>query len=560
MPNPQGDTHPSRKAVKRAIGYMLERTALGLAINLSSSQSYSPAAHDDVPVFSDDVFECFVSDMTDLINHIVDTRPDVVRRVVRGETVTVLSPQPDPPVIRVTSRSDQGGYFNLGELWRWRLLKRLRTYPFKTHQSYGAQWLQERPAGVLADDMGLGKTLQAIAALEGMKSSGRIRNALVLCPKSLIGVWEAEISLWAPRLCTVALYSSVESRAWKSIIGQCHVAVTNYDAIRGDRPEPHAFDLVIFDEVHKLKNPRSLNYSAAYQLNPQYAWGLSGTPLENHAGDVTAILHLLDRKRVSLSDRRLSAPSLRSLAAHYILRRPRAVISAELPSVIEKIELIPLLPEQRRTYDAARSNRGSIGTVGVWISLFNEMRDICDYDPETRKSAKVERATAIVNAIRDLGEKVVVFSWRIEPLRLMQREVARRHGVGSVAMITGQTQSTIRSSVVNTFQTVAEPFVLLCSTRATAEGLTLTAANHVLFLNEWWNPAVNAQARDRVNRIGQRRTVYVYRLRSQDTVESRIDELLVSKAELFDEIIVRLTSGHDVGRQPIGKELRSLVE
>ena len=559
MPDPRGDTQPSREPVQRAIGYTVERTALGLAIHLSPSPSDSSAPN-DATVFSDDVFECLVSDMIDLINYLNDNRPDLIRRVACGEAITLLSPQTDPPVIRVTSRSERGVYFNFGELWRWKFLRQLQNYPFKTHQSYGAKWLQERPAAVLADDMGLGKTLQAIAALEEMKSSGRVANALVLCPKSLIGVWEAEIDLWAPRLCTVALYSSVKSREWKAIKTQCHVAITNYEAIRGHRPEPGSFDVVIFDELHKLKNPRSLNYSAAYQLNPRYAWGLSGTPLENHAGDLTAILHLLDRKRVSLSDRRLSAPSLRSLAARYVLRRPRGVISGELPSVIEKTELIPLLPEQKVAYDAARSNRGSINAMRAWIGLFNELRNICDYDPKTKKSAKVERATVIVNAIRELREKVVVFSWRIEPLRLMQREVARRHGVSSVAMITGKTPSTTRSSVVKTFQTSSDPFVLLCSIRATAEGLTLTAASHVVFLNEWWNPAVNAQARDRVNRIGQKRTVYVYRLRSQDTVESRIDQVLASKSELFNEIVARLTNAQDIESQPVRKDILALVQ
>lgn len=544
----------------RPIGYLLERSALGLLIKLSAVAP-APCRPDSI-VFSDDSFECSVSDILSLIQYIRGNRQDIVQRVYLGDSVTLLAPQAHPPVIRVTKRSEHNGYFNVGELWRSKFMKRPGALPFKRHQDYGVKWLRGRAAAVLADDMGLGKTLQAIAALEEMKASGTIENALVLCPKSLIGTWEAEIRLWAPRLCTVALYSGVDFKDWQSIRTQCHVAITNYDAIRGNRVDSGSFDLVVFDEIHKLKNPSSLNYMAAFRLNPKYSWGLSGTPIENHAGDLTAILHLLDRKRVSLSDRFLSLQSLRAFAADYVLRRPRDVISNEIPAAIERVEMIPLSDEQRRAYDAVRAGSRSIRDVGSWISSFNKLRSICDYDPTTRTSSKVDRALVIVDAIRDLGEKVVVFSWKLEPLRLVHGMVSTRYGSNSAAMITGQSDSTTRSNFVRAFQSQPEPFVLLCSTRATAEGLTLTAANHVVFLNEWWNPAVNAQARDRVSRIGQVRTVHVYRLRSQGTVESALDDLLASKSELFQEIVDRLTDA-DAERgsgAPVPHELLKLVQ
>ena len=555
----QQDSSIRQASERPTIRYLLERTSLGLTIRLSSATSTTSTPAESI-VFSDDTFECLVSDILDLIEYIEGSRPDLIHRIDTGESVTLLSPQTDPPVIRVTRRAERRRYFNLGELWRWRFMKRPDNIPFKRHQGYGVKWLSGRSAAILADDMGLGKTLQAIAALEEMKRSGKINSALVLCPKSLLGVWEAEIKLWAPQLCAVVLYSSVEPKAWSLIKAQCHVAITNYEAIRGNRIDPRSFDLVIFDEIHKLKNPYSLNYSSSLQLYPRFAWGLSGTPLENHAGDLTAILHLLDRKRVSLRDRYLSPASLRTLAAGYVLRRPRTVISEELPTVLERTEMIPLSVEQRREYDRVRANSGSITTVDLWISLFNKLRSICDFDPVTKKSSKVDRAVVITEAIRELGEKVVVFSWRLEPLRIVRRKITNRYGNSSVAMITGQTDSAARSSIVKAFQSSSDPFVLLCSIRATAEGLTLTAANHVVFLNEWWNPAVNAQARDRVNRIGQKRAVYVYRLRSQGTVESKIDDLLASKSELFRKIVASLTDGARVSRQPVTRDFLTIVE
>ena len=544
-------TNGDHVSVRPSVSYLLQRVALGLQIGLSANRPATVELDSERVVFSDDTFMCRHRDVLALISYIRSKRKDLMQRILSGESVELLSPQTDPPLIRVSRRSGHRSYFTLGELWRWRLLRKLSAYPFKAHQSYGYTWLVGRHAAVLADDMGLGKTLQAIAALTEMQRTGSICNALILCPKSLIGVWEAEIKLWASRLCTVALHTSIPARDWRLLETRCHVAITNYEAIRTSRPVSNSFDLVVFDEVHRLKNPSSQNYSAAYDLEPKFAWGLSGTPLENHTGDLTAILHLLDRKRVSHRDRHLAPPTLRSLAADYTLRRPRSVIADELPQVVEMTEMIPLLPEQRRTYDAIRKRSVSIKTIGAWITAFHALRNVCDYDPETRRSAKVDRARVIIQAVRELEEKVVVFSWTIEPLRILYQEVVRRYGAGCVGLITGQTESTTRSSIVKEYQASPDPFVLLCSIRATAEGLTLTAANHVVFINEWWNPSINAQARDRVNRIGQHRTVYVNRLRSVGTVESRLDDLLSSKSALFEEIISRLSgSEHRIGEQP----------
>ena len=534
----------------------LERSTIGLAVHLSSSLSAARPVFDS---FSDDVFACSASMVLNLLPHINHVRPHVAQRLHSGQTVTFLVPQADPLPIRVTERQERRAYFTLGEQWRWKFLRQLPDYPLKPHQAVGVDWLRDRTSALLADDMGLGKTVQAIAALDQMQRSETIGNALVVCPKSMIGVWEAELRLWAPRLCVVSLYRGIIPTEWCAVSAQSHVAITNYEAIRGCAPESGTFDLVVFDEIQRLKNPKSLNYCAAYDLKPRFAWGLSGTPLENHASDLAAILHLLDRKRIAQDNGRLPAQSFRSLAARYTLRRDKSVISRELPEIVEKTEQLPLSPEQRRAYDDVRRRR-SADTLGTWIAIFNKLRDICDYDPSTMKSSKIDRAAVIVESIRALHEKVVVFSWRLQPLRLLYQKLSERHGGSAIVTITGQTSSTMRSRIMTSFQTGAEPFALLCSTRATAEGLTLTAANHVIFLNEWWNPATNAQARDRVYRIGQKNDVYVYRLRAQGTVESRLDELLRAKSALFDEIVRRLTRAKFSARDPVPSEVRRLLD
>ena len=348
-------------------------------------------------------------------------------------------------------------------------------------------------------------------------------------------------------------------KIWAVLPSQCQVAITNYEAIRSHGPAAGAFDVLILDEVHKLKNSKSLNYSACYDLQPKVTWGLSGTPLENRPSDLTAILHLLDRKRISLSDERLPLASLRSITSSYMLRRDKQAIAAELPQVLEKLDLVPLAPAQRDRYQEILRDGRSYATIGGWISTFNRLRDLCDYEPNTGTSSKIERALVILDSVLRLGEKAVVFSWRIEPLRLLGTRIAEQWDENTAEMITGQTSSLGRSRIVSSFQTMDQPRVLLCSMRATAEGLTLTAANHVVFLNEWWNPAVNAQARDRVNRIGQTKDVFVYRLRTSGTVETQLADILEAKSDLFDEIVNRLTKRHSVD-EPIPEELGRFLE
>ena len=523
----------------------LRRQRLGIELGVSlAALKY---ATDTTPILIDDVFACRLPAIKRVVADIAATRRDLKSRLDNGETIDIFVPQADPPQIRVLQRGTRHAYYSVGEICRPLLLREDQGYPFKPHQRSGVKWLENRRVGILADDMGLGKTLQTIAALETSYRHGTIRNALVLCPKSLIGVWEAELALWTRRLCVVALHTPISTKEWAIASVQSHVVITNYEAIRRQPPEPRSFDLVVFDEIHRLKNPASQNYRAAYDLQPTRAWGLSGTPLENRAADLVSVLHLLDPQRVSLSDKLLPTSSLRALASRYILRRNRQVIADELSDVTEKVELIPLAPEQRQAYrETLRSS--TYDTVGAWISTFNKLRDICDYDPSTKTSAKIDRAVTIIDSVMRLNEKVVVFSWRIEPLRQLHRRVEDLFGKAAVQVITGRTPSTRRSHIVEKFQTDVTIRILLCSTRATAEGLTLTAANHVVFLNEWWNPATNYQARDRVNRIGQRRGIFVYRLRSRDTIESRLGEILERKSALFDDIINRLPASSTSGK------------
>ena len=525
--------------VSRSVRYRLQRNSFGLELTLSLDGSSD--ANGSQPFRSDDIFHSSPRTISALFQYLVNSRPHLVDRLTSGRDLAFSIPIQDPPIQRIGNGEIPYGYFTTGELARWRFLRHRIQYPLKAYQRDGVHWLKERHAAILADDMGLGKTLQAIVAIEELLLSDTIANALVLCPKSLIGVWEAEIRLWAPRLCTVALYTPINQKQWSTLSSQCHVSIANYEALRRERPQNGAFDLVVLDEIHRLKNPHSLGYQSTYQLSPKYLWGLSGTPLENVPRDLTTILHLLDPKRISISEQWSSPASLRSLASTYVLRRNKEVLGSELPLFTERLETVPLSPTQKNRYSETLQS-ASYETWGQWIATFSKLMEICDYDPKTGESSKAERASSIIESILVRKEKVVVFSWRLQPLSLLAERITNA-GLGStIATITGETPSTVRTSIVTAFQTHKTPAILLCSMKATAEGLTLTAANHVLFYNEWWNPAANFQARDRVIRIGQEKDVVVYRLTTSGTVESRLIEILERKRALFDEIINRLSN------------------
>ena len=522
----------------QSLRYRLERNSLGLELTLSLSKgrdsNHSPGLR------SDDTFHSPPGTIRALFKYLVNTRPHLVDRLTSRRNLAFSIPVQDPPLQRIVNTEVPYGYFTTGELARWRFLRRRIQYPLKGYQRDGVRWLTERRAAILADDMGLGKTLQAIVAIEELLLSDVVTNALVLCPKSLIGVWEAEIRLWAPRLCTVALYTAISQKQWSTLSSQCHVSITNYESLRRERPQAGTFDLVVLDEIHRLKNPRSLGYRSIRLLNPTYMWGLSGTPLENTPRDLTTILHLLDPKRISISEQRSSPASLRSLASKYVLRRNKDVLGRELPLFTERVETVSLSPAQRNRYSETLQSAPH-KTWGQWIAAFSKLVEICDYDPETLESSKADRAASIIESILIREEKVVVFSWRLQPLSILNERLSNAGHASTVATLTGQTPSTVRTSIVAAFQTHDTPAVLLCSMRATGEGLTLTAANHVLFYNEWWNPAANLQARDRVIRIGQDKDVVVYRLTTAGTVESRLVEVLEQKKALFDAIINRLS-------------------
>lgn len=463
----------------------------------------------------------------------------------------------------------------------------LRLYPF---QRDGVAWLLTRERALLGDEMGLGKSVQAICALRLLIAKGDVQRALVLCPKSLCFDWFDKFRQWAPDVPRILVMGKRRSRlgAWTC---PAPVLVAGYDTWRLDHKyvPPETFDLVILDEIQRIKNPEAALSLAVSRLQAPRRWGLSGTPLENRLSELHAIVSFLapdvwaqnppkaDPAQATPTDDPADddpgeAPDevpgeppdgddgdpngepettitmnplppmdperLRQVIAPMILRRSKGeVLDNLLPKRDVEIWL-DLLPAQAERYRAVEEmSRAAFGTVKGRTSIFaalNELKQICNRCPETGQSTKLQYLLRRLPDIMRQGEKVLIFSQYPEKSLKPMLPVLLPFGA---AVLDGTLSQSSRDDLVRMFQRTEWPRVLLVSLKAGGVGLTLHQANHVIHFDQWWNPAARQQAEDRVHRIGQRRPVTVTHLLTRGTVEERIVRLVNQKRELFRQIM-----------------------
>ena len=496
-------------------------------------------------------------------NIALDLDPGLAADVQRGQVVSVQVPCPQyRPAYSVGGDTGFDGVRpRLEHLIAPLLFNTEPAAPLRPFQERGVAWLANHKAGILADDMGLGKTAQALRAVETLFKWGEIRGALVVCPKSLLTNWEAECAQWTPLLTVVRSMPAKDGSeaAWSSIIGKSHIILTSYEQVRRTS---HLFartktELVIADEAHRLRKSEAKLVRSFRQLNPVRFWALTGTPIERNQEDLANLLSLLAPNRFSIKSVRYGSEYLKSKARPYILRRLKTDVLHELPDVVDTKEILDLTTEQRRAYVHARSQpmRTHEGEVLQRLTL---LRAICDMDQTSGSSVKLERTVEILDKVKLAGEKAVVFSHTLQPLYVLS-DILRRQGA-KVEVLTGRHSVSKRSQIIQAFKTRENVIALLCSSRVGGEGLTLTEANHVIFINEWWNPSSNAQARDRVVRLGQERTVYVHRFRCRGTVEEVLDEILDRKNAIYGDVVDGLASSEGFDLNSLCQEAAVLKE
>ena len=444
------------------------------------------------------------------------------------------------------------------------------------YQQQGVAWLQylrqHHLAGILADDMGLGKTAQVLAHLLLEKDSGRLdRPALVVLPTSLIANWQNEAATYAPGLRVLTLQGSERKRDFERI-AQHDMVLTTYPLVWRDLDalKAQAWHLLILDEAQMVKNAGSRAASALRRLNTRHRLCVTGTPLENHLGELWAHFDWLMpgflgdtrsftriwRKPIEVGGETLRAELLAARVRPFILRRRKQDVASELPPKTEVIRRVQLQGQQRALYESVRvaadeqvrrvlERKSFDGAQIAILDALLKLRQVC-CDPRlvkgTKTPATMERAK--MELLRDMlpelvaeGRRVLVFSQFTEMLGLLQLELAELKL--PFLVLTGDTPASERGSIVREFQAKAVPLMLL-SLKAGGVGLNLTAADTVIHLDPWWNPAVERQATDRAHRIGQTLPVFVYKLVVEGSIEERMLALQARKSALAEGVL-----GHD---------------
>jgi superfamily II DNA or RNA helicase len=449
----------------------------------------------------------------------------------------------------------------------------------RPYQWAGFHWLNfladMRLNGILADDMGLGKTVQALAAM-----AHRGGNHLVVCPTSVLRNWQNEANRFAPML-TVNVYHGPTRK-----LDDSNITLTSYALLRRDIDALRERDwsYVVLDEAQAIKNASSKTARAAFSLPGAHRMALTGTPVENRLEELWSLLRFLmpgllgsensfkERfsRPIEAGDRRARA-NLRARVRPYILRRMKQQVASELPPLTEVVIRCVMTAEQRATYDGVRlmarrevqaviDERGQGGATMRVLEALLRMRQAC-CDPtllpgdvgDGVPSAKLDRMEELLVDVVCDNHKALVFSqWT----SLLDRAQTRLDGLGiDYVRLDGSTKN--RQDVIDAFQSDDGPPVFLLSLKAGGTGLNLTAADYVLHLDPWWNPAVERQATDRAHRIGQHKPVVSCRLIAQDSVEERILDLQDAKRDLADAAL-----GTDGGfvKSLNAQELRSLFE
>ncbi|MBA2727536.1 MAG: DEAD/DEAH box helicase [Parachlamydiaceae bacterium] len=441
----------------------------------------------------------------------------------------------------------------------------------RPYQLQGVNWMQflrkSQLHGILADDMGLGKTVQALAHILLEKESGRLTSpALIVAPTSLMPNWQSEAARFTPDLKVLLLHGNERAMNF-SKIKEFDLILTTYPLLMRDKEFLiiHQFHLLILDEAQTVKNFKTQAYQVLQQIKANQRLCLTGTPMENHLGELWSLFNLLlpgflgDQKTFQTIFRRpiekendqTRLESLTKRIKPFILRRIKQQVALELPDKTEIIRKIELREKQRDLYEAIRIkaqeqlmreiNKKGLGRSQIAVlDALLKLRQVC-CDPRLVKiekgisieeSAKLECLMEMLETMVEEGRKILVFSQFTSMLALISDDLAEKNIPYTI--LTGDTKD--RATPVQKFQAGEVP-IMLISLKAGGVGLNLTAADTVIHYDPWWNPAVESQATDRAHRIGQKNAVFVYKLVVSGSLEEKILDLQERKKNLIFSVL-----------------------
>ncbi len=469
----------------------------------------------------------------------------------------------------------------------------MELYPFQVE---GVKFLVNHERALLADEMGLGKSIQTIVAIRILLRGGIITNGLILCPKSVLTDWEKKLWEWAPELRVIKVRGPKEKRQinWNS---PAHIYLTTYETLRQDLEylvsknnvtinfdgshviicqndgcsqripiekelfgkqlacptcknefiysptediAKKEFNLIILDEIQKIKNPGAAITKATRKIDARFRWGLSGTPLENRLEELISIFAYLKPGLLVYNDA-IRPLKVKEVIKPYFMRRRKKDALPELPEKVHEEIWLEMSQAQREAYERTEKDgivvlneQGDSVTVQHILALITKLKQICNIDLVSKESCKLEYLLEKLEEISEQDDKALVFSQYPEKtLKILEPNLKQFNTL----VYHGSLSDSQRDKVVKRFQQEEQNRVLLMSVKAGGLGLTLTRANFVFHFDLWWNPSVAAQAEDRTHRIGQKKTVFVTSLFTVGTIEERIQSLLKRKLELFKVVI-----------------------
>ncbi|MFC5700806.1 DEAD/DEAH box helicase [Cohnella faecalis] len=470
----------------------------------------------------------------------------------------------------------------------------------RAYQRDGFAWLAFlRRFGLgacLADDMGLGKTVQLIAYLlhlkeDADKHTGTSKNvrspSLIVCPTSVLGNWQKELSRFAPSLDVLLHYGSrrLAGDDFYAEVRNADVVLTSYAtaALDQDTLKEFTWAAICLDEAQNIKNAQTKQSAAVRSFPARHRVALTGTPIENRLSELWSIYDFITPGYLGSSrsfqerfgnaiekerDERATA-DLQKLVKPFMLRRKKKdpSIQLDLPDKNEMKTYVHLTAEQGALYDQTvnqlmekMQKLEGIERKGAILAALTQLKQLCDHpilltkeplsanadgwidaEPLVGRSSKLERLLAMVRELREEGDRCLIFTQYVGMGEMLQRVLQQELGE-RVLYLNGSTSKSARDRMIEQFQARdlpddEQPSVFILSLKAGGVGLNLTAANHVFHFDRWWNPAVENQATDRAYRMGQTRDVQVHKFISLGTLEERIDEMLESKQQLSDNVI-----------------------
>lgn len=452
----------------------------------------------------------------------------------------------------------------------------------RDYQHEGFNWLARLAAwgvgGCLADDMGLGKTIQALTLLLHRAPGG---PALVIAPTSVAFNWQNEAARFAPTLNT-RLFGTGDRDASFENLGPRDVVIASYGMLHteAERFQAQAWHTIILDEAQAIKNTATRRSQAAMGLEADFRLIMTGTPLENHLGELWNLFQFINPGllgSLEVFQRRFAIPierdhcaesrrRLKKLVQPFLLRRTKTQVLAELPSRTEQTLMVEMSKEEAAFYEALRiravekladtTNTGGAQHLKILAEIMRLRRACCHpklaMEDCGLPSAKLALFSETIDELLENRHKALVFSQFVDHLTILREELDRKKI--SYQYLDGSTSAAERKQRVEAFQS-GEGDVFLISLKAGGLGLNLTAADYVLHMDPWWNPAVEDQASDRAHRMGQLRPVTIYRFITAGTIEERISAMHVSKRDLADSLL----EGTDVSGKLTAEQLLTLI-